>query len=165
LIGGGEGQGEEGPFGWLEGVGQVGHVGCCCQAISETADEEETVWFADGVGGVFECDEGFCLDCRFVSSSAVLCEGRDIRSDVEFLADRLWARTLSTFRMYVAQQLASNSDEAGLTEKSCLVVDGKVVFSNASVPCPSSNLINIRDRHCGSAFCLSLIYVAVSWDC
>jgi hypothetical protein len=47
----------------LEGVGQIGHVGCCCQAISETADEEETVWFADSVGGVFECDEGFCLDC------------------------------------------------------------------------------------------------------
>jgi hypothetical protein len=30
LIGGGQCQGEERPFGWLEGVGQIGHVGCCC---------------------------------------------------------------------------------------------------------------------------------------
>ena len=42
-------------------MGEIGHVGRCCEAIAESADEEETVRLADGAGGGFECDEGFGL--------------------------------------------------------------------------------------------------------
>lgn len=64
LVGGGKRQCEERPFSWLESTGKICHVGCGSEAIAQSADEKETVRFANCWLGVFECHEGFCL--RFV---------------------------------------------------------------------------------------------------
>lgn len=61
LVGGCEVESEDGPFGCIEGVYDISHVGRRSQSISKATYEEEAVWLGCCTRGVFESYEGFCL--------------------------------------------------------------------------------------------------------
>lgn len=62
LVGGCEVESEDGPFGCIEGVYDISHVGCCSQSISKATYEEEAVWLGYCTRRVFKGYEGFSLN-------------------------------------------------------------------------------------------------------